>query len=271
MITTSSTSRLQLSKFPLYELNPENLKETLATSAYWVLPQVSALLGRILIPKKVNDLYSFKATVQDLVRRQPNLTFDCGKPITLDDIKGIFVIVKSAPRGAVLGTLKQNGDGIRYAANVPLALAAVKQYRSINYAEWDWTEPERGMLLDRDNDDAANHFNVNHSFTNTDLLQFRVNSTLVKSGAKAGTHRTLAGTTNILKSGVSEFDELPKLTRLMLCQTWIYQPSNYHNLMITNHLDLDNPAEPLVPGEVISTKVVKTKKVYSTMEIDWAD
>jgi hypothetical protein len=172
----------------------------------------------------------------------------------------------------VLGTLKQGGDGIRYAANVPLALAAVKQYRNVNYSEWDWTEPERAMLLDRDNDDAANYFNVNHSFSKSDLLQFRVNSTMIKSGTKMGTYRSLGATTNILKSGVPEFDELPKLTRLMMCQTWVYQPHLYHNLMITNPLDLDSPAEPLVENEVVlvPTKVVKTKKVYSTMEIDWA-
>ena len=209
----------------------------------------------------------------DLVRRQPNLTFDGGKPITLDELKGIFTVVTCAPRGNVLGTLKQGGDGIRYAANVPLALAAIKQYRNINYAEWDWSEPESCQLLDRDNYQAAAWFHKTIDFSVEDLTSFRVNSTMIKSGAKLGNYRSLGSTTNILKSGVEEFDNLPKLIKLMLCQTWVYQPHLYHNLMIVNHLDLDSPATPLVDAEVIvaPAKVTKLKKVYQSMEIDWGD
>ena len=269
MIATSSTSRLQLSKFPLHELDSSNLKEALAHSANWVLPQVTALLARILVPKKIGELYSFKETIKDLVTRSTNLCFDCGKQITLDDLKGIFNLIKASPRGSSLGSMKQIGDGIRYAANVPLALAALKQYKSINYSEWDWTEPERGHLLDPDFFSYSTTFGDHPSFSLEDLLVFREASTLVKSGARAGTHRTIAGTTNILKSGVVEFDSLPKLTRLSMCQTWIFQPQVYHNLMIVDINNLDSPAVPLVGNQVIQQAPKVSKIDLATESWDW--
>ena len=269
MIKTSSKSRLNLSKFPLHDLDPSNLKEALQHSSNWVIPQVLALLGRVLVPKKVGELYSFRETIKDLVVRQPNLTFDTGEHITLPQLKGIFTIVKASPRGSSLGSMKQVGDGIRYAANVPLAISALKQYRNINYSEWDWSEPERAHLLDPDFFNYSSTFNKDISYDFNDLMTFRENSTLVKTGAKAGTYRTVAATTNILKSGVTEFDELPKLTRLALCQTWIFQPSLYHNLMIVNINDLDSPANPLVPSEVLVTKP-KAGKPAAPQSDDWA-
>ena len=268
MIIPNSSSRLQLSKFPLYQINAENLKETLAHSATWVLPQVTALLARILVPKKVGELYSFRETVNHLVSRQHDLCFDDSTPITTEHLKGIFTIVKSAPRGNILGSMKQVGDGIRYAANVPLALAALKQYKNINYSEWDWSEPERSRLLDDSFFEYSTTFSNTPCFSNSDLLQFRVNSTIVKSGSKAGTHRTIGGTTTILKSGVPEFDNLPKLTKLALCQTWVFQPQVYHNLMIVNTNDLDSPADPLVQNSVLVDKIVPPVRVQKD-EWDW--
>jgi hypothetical protein len=166
--------------------------------------------------------------------------------------------------------MKQIGDGIRYAANVPMALAALKQYKNIAYSEWDWTEPERAQLLDPDFVAYSSTFGQGISFSSTDLLVFRESSTLVKTGVKAGTYRTIPATTNILKSGVPEFDDLPKLTRLALCQTWIFQPSVYHNLMIVNINDLDKPAQPLVATEVIQPTPAPVKpKVVQDDEWAW--
>lgn len=278
MIKTGSTTRLSLSKFPLHDINPSNIKETLQHSSTWVLPQVIALLGRVLVPKKVGNLYSFSATIKDLVNRQGSLTFDDNKVITLDGLKGIFNIIKSSPRGSSLGSMKQVGDGIRYAANVPLALSAIKQYKNIKYSEWDWSDPARVHLLDPDFFEFSKTFyqNVDYiktDYNKTDLINFRETSTLVKSGPKAGTHRTVAATTNILKTGVVEFDELPKLTRLALCQTWIFQPQVYHNLMIVNLQNLDEPAEPLVPTTVIqsiSTNTSGSGIPTANQENDWA-
>lgn len=269
MIKTSSTSRLQLSKFPLHSLNSSNLKESLQHSSSWVLPQVLALLGRVLVPKKSGELYSFKETIKDLVARQSSLTFDGGGIIGLDQLKGIFSIIKASPRGSSLGSMKQVSDGIRYAANVPLALSALKQYKNIKYSEWDWSEPERAHLLDPDFFNYSTTFGQDLGFSTDDLIAFRENSTLVKTGPKAGTHRTIGATTNILKSGVLAFDELPKLSRLALCQTWIFQPQVYHNLMIVNPVNLDSPAVPLVPQEVLVQQSRDTKPPVP-QDNDWS-
>lgn len=269
MIKANHSSRLNLSKFPLNDLNPSNLKESLQHSASWVLPQVIALLGRVIVPKKVGELYSFAATIKDLVHRQPNLTFDSGEPIGLDQLKGIFTIIKASPRGSSLGSMKQVSDGIRYAANVPLALSALKQYKNIRYSEWDWSEPERAHLLDPDFFNYSTTFGQDLGFSTSDLITFRETSTLVKTGPKAGTHRTIGATTNILKSGVDSFDNLPKLSRLALCQTWIFQPQVYHNLMIVNPLDLDSSAVPLVPQEVLVSQP-RPVKPATTQSDDWS-
>jgi hypothetical protein len=268
MIKTSSQSRLQLSKFPLADLYPSNLKEVLQNSSHWVLPQITALLARVLVPKKVGSKFSFRATIQDLVHRQQDLKFDCGNPIGLEHLKGIFQIVKASPRGSSLGSMKQIGDGIRYASNVPLALAALKQYKSIKYAEWDWTEPERAHLLDPQFFEYSGSFNQGTSWNRDDLITFREQSMVVKSGEKAGQSRTLGATTSIVKTGVTEFDELPKLTKLSLCQTWIFQPQVYHDLMIVNINDLDSPATPLVDTEVVHS-VTAAKTIPKQDDWDW--
>jgi hypothetical protein len=92
---------------------------------------------------------------------------------------------------------------------------------------------------------------------------------VVKSGEKAGQSRTIGATTNILKTGVPEFDQLPKLTKLSLCQTWIFQPQVYHDLMIVNVNDLDSPATPLVETEVLQDFLETKKPASVDSEWDW--
>lgn len=260
------SNQLKLSRFPFQTLDSTNLVETLGPQASWVLPQITALLARIIVPQKVGNLYSFKATSEHLRARQDSLTFECGSVITVDHLKGIFLVVKSCPRGSSLGSMKQIGDGIRYAANVPLALAALKQYKSINYCEWDWTDPFRKLFVDKDMLEMSEAFRMRNAFSDEvlnwsteDLISFRANSRLVKTGKTAGSVRPMNSTVSITKTGDDVFDNLPKFAKLSLCQTWIFQPSLYHNLMISNLIDLDSPPVPLVDAEVmvVSPKVKK--------------
>jgi len=260
MITTNRTNSLRLSKFPFQTLDPTNYEQTLAPNAHWVLPQLSATLARIIQPKKVGNLYSFKATSDDLRSRVDSLTFEDSERMTVDHIKGMFLIVKHCPRGSSLGSMKQIGDGIRYAANVPLALAALKQYKSIKYSEWDWTDPAKKLFLDKDMVEMSETFHMKSPFSDgtlhwdeETLMQYQSNSRLVKTGKTAGKIRLLNATVSITKTGDEIFDNLPRFSKLALCQTWIFQPSLYHDLMISNLLDLDSPPIPLISTEVVHT------------------
>lgn len=258
MINTNRPNSLKLSKFPFQTLDSLNFETTLAPNAHWVLPQLSATLARIIQPKKLGDLYSFRATSEDLRSRADNLTFEDREPITVDHLKGMFLVVKRCPRGSSLGSMKQISDGIRYAANVPLALAALKQYKNINYSEWDWTDPAKKMFLDEDMVEMSETFGLNIPYSDDPLhfdqetlMQYQTNSRLVKTGKTAGKIRLLNATVSITKTGDGAFDNLPRFSKLALCQTWIFQPCHYHNLMISNLMNIDAPPVPLVSTEVV--------------------
>lgn len=271
MITTSSSNKLKLSRFPFQTLDDTNVQSLLGPQASWVLPQLTACLARIIVPQKNGDKFSFKATSEHLRTRAETLTFEDGVPLTTDHLRGMFLVVKHCPRGSSLGSMKQVSDGIRYAANVPLALAALKQYKNINYSEWDWTDPARKLFLDKDMMEMSNHFGNTTPFSdqpvlfdNETLIQFRDNSRLVKTGKTAGKVRPLNSTVTITKTGDDVFDNLSRFAKLSLCQTWIFQPSLYHNLMINNLINLDSNAEPLVDSEVVTPTTTKSKDAVVT-------
>jgi hypothetical protein len=236
-----------------------------------VLPQVTATLARIIVPKKVGGLYSFKATSEDLRSRADSLTFETGEALTTDHIRGMFLIVKRCPRGSSLGSMKQISDGIRYAANVPLALAALKSYKNINYSEWDWSDPAKKLFVDKDMVEMSETFGMTTPFSDDvmtwdseTLMGYQANSRLVKTGKTAGKVRALNSTVSITKTGDDIFDNLPRFSKLALCQTWIFQPSLYHDLMISNLMDLDSAPVPLVSTEVVMGTPKKTTEVAAS-------
>lgn len=274
MIRTNSVNRLDLSKFPFQTLDALNFESTLAPNAHWVLPQLSATLARIIQPKKVGDLYSFRATSEDLKSRAPSLMFDGGDKMTVEHLRGMLYICKRCPRGPSLGSMKQISDGIRWAANVPLALAALKQYKNINYSEWDWADPAKKFFLDEDMVEMSETFGMKSPFSDEavtwepeTLMNYQTTSRLVKTGKTAGKIRPLNSTVTITKTGDLSFDNLPRFSKLALCQTWIFQPCHYHSLMISNLVNLDEPPVPLISTEVVqqtrsASKVVVVDSYY---------
>ena len=275
MINVNSHKSLKLSKFPFQTLDDSNFEQYLAPNAHWVLPQLSATLARIITPKKVGGLYSFKSTSEDLRARAGDLHFETGEPLTVDHLRGMFLIIKRCPRGSSLGSMKQISDGIRYAANVPLALAALKQYKNIKYSEWDWTDPAKKLFVDKDMVEMSETFGMTTPFSDdvlhwdqSTLQSYQANSRLVKTGKTAGKVRALNSTVSITKTGDDIFDNLPRFSKLALCQTWIFQPSLYHDLMISNLLDLDSAPVPLVDTEVVmgSSKKAEQPAVDSYYE-----
>lgn len=237
------------------------------SNATWILPQVLAAIGNYWpITKGPNGLYSFTHTL----RTWKNSTLDLdGEPIGLDGVQGVLRYLCLSPRGEVLGSIKQTGDqGLRYCAAVPLILSAWKQYRGVGYESWDWTDPNRRFFLDSDILSWSEHFHKEVVWTVDELLQFRVNSLEVKSGTKQGTVRKPESCSSVFGVQDPDFKALPRLMKLALCQLWCFHPSLRTDLMITNHMDLDNTPPPLVQDEVLVAKHQLSKDLQITSPWD---
>lgn len=226
-------------------------------NADWILPQLMAALGNYWpIAKGPTGLYSFTETLRTWKNKvfEGGLDLD-GNILTLEDVNGIMKYLTLAPRGEVLGSLKQTSpEGLRYSAPVPLILSTWKQYRGVLYSSWDWSDPNRRFFLDSDILEWSNHFGQEVSWGVDDLLQFRVTALEVKSGSKQGTVRKPESCSSVFGVTDKDFKVLPRLMKLSLTQLWCFHPSLRTDLMITDHMDLDNHPDPLVDGEVITTK-----------------
>ena len=250
IIQTFQTSR-KLSQFVFPDDDPSKYKELVLANANWLLPQASAFISRVIIPQyNDNRKISFSNTIQHLRDRRPTITHQDGEACR--SLGSIINYLTLSPRGDIIGTSKTGvKDSSRWNSAVPLILAALKEYKNIDYDEWDWTDPARIELLDKDMYEYSKTFYTEYPFTKDELLEFQTNARTFKTGPKAGTMRSVAATTLITKTDNPDFNALSRLAKLALCQTWIFQPSKYNKFMITNPLDLDSPAPPLVDAEVI--------------------
>lgn len=227
------------------------------SNAGWILPQVMAAMGNYWpIAKGNNGLYSFTETLRLWKRVVVEGGLDLeGAVLDLQGVTALLHYLTLAPRGEVLGSLRQTShEGVRYSAPVPLILSSWKQYRGVGYSSWDWNDPNRRFFLDSDILEWSNHFGVEVGWGMDDLLQFRVTALEVKSGARQGTVRKPESCSSVFGVSDPQFKVLPRLMKLSLCQLWCFHPSLRTDLMITNHMDLDTHPEPLVDGEVLTTK-----------------
>jgi len=249
IIQTFQTAR-KLSIFQFPDHTDPNFSKTVVANASWILPQASAFIARVVNPQR-NDqgVLSFSKTVDDLRVRRGTLTFDDGTACR--SLGSIIALLTHAPRGEVIGSTSGIKDNARWNAAVPLILAALKEYKDIDYSSWDWTDPARIEFLDKDMYDYSKTFYTEYPFTKDELLEYQTNARTFKTGQKAGTMRAVGSTTLITKTSNPDFDSLPRLAKLALCQTWIFHPSKYNKFMITNPLNLDSPAAPLVDAEVV--------------------
>jgi len=250
IVQTFQTSR-KLSVFQFPDPNTPEYKEVSLANASWLLPQASAFIARVVNPQRNHHgKISFSKTVNDLRVRRGTLTFDDGTPCR--SLGSIITYLTSSPRGDIIGTSKTGvKDSSRWNSAVPLILAALKEYKNIDYSSWDWTDPARIEFLDKDMYEYSKTFYIDYSFTKDELLEYQTNARTFKTGQKAGTMRAVGSTTLITRTSNPDFDSLPRLAKLALCQTWIFHPSKYNKFMITNPLDLDSPQVPLVDAEVI--------------------
>jgi len=229
------------------ELDPKMLK----ANSSWVLPQLLAFLGKLPLARGDNELISATLSLRRIAREIDSVTFSNGMPVTKETINAMLGFVLRTNRSDILsGTQLQHP---RYSAAVPFLLSAFKEQRNIPYSSWDTSDPMFRYFIEDEWLLALTHLEV-PKFTLDECLDFRAKARTFKTGPKAGTLRSINATTVISKIGDEVFDALPKYWKLALCQTWVFHPTNRHPLAITNPYNIDEPAEPLVSGEVFEAR-----------------
>jgi hypothetical protein len=245
---TSKSKSIRYINWETEEIQPGN--------EHWILPQLMAMIGSHWPIVREGELLSPTQTIKRWAAQcaAGELTLD-GAIITSGSVKALVKWLCTSPRGTILTGMTQTKDqGVRYSAPVPLVLSAFKEFRGVGYSSWNWSDHNMQHLVDRDLWDWSQHFGVVQPWTSDQLMQFRVNSLEVKSGARQGTTRKPESTSQVYGVTDPQFKALPRLMKLSLTQLWCFHPRVRTNLMITNHMDLDSHPEPLVEGEVLEIK-----------------
>lgn len=241
---------------------PDGVLADINIEGSFLVPQLLAFVASQITPVKVAGKYSFTATFQDLKAnaKAGTLSYPNGKSLTVQEVNGILKFLNSTPRGEVLGGAKQiDPKSARYATGVPLILSAFREYKDIQYSQWDWTDTENlDIFLDKDIIALVPYFSNPPDFTNEQLLEYRTIGGTYRTGEKVGQTKHLNSITVINKVGNPDFDGLPKLLRLMLCQTWVYQPHIRHKYSITNCRDIDSLGSDISGGiQIFDTPTVE--------------
>jgi hypothetical protein len=229
----------------------------------FLVPALLALVASQMPPVKEGTKYSFKATMINIITlaKAGQIKYPNGKSLSTDEVRGILNFLNAVPRGEVLGGAKQVDPKVtRYATGVPLMLSAYREYKDIKYSDWDYTCEHQYLcnFLDRDLLALVPYFGYVPEFTYAELLDYRAIGGTFKTGGNAGKIKSPNSITVINKVDNPDFDGLPKLLRLMLCQTWVYQPSIRSKYAITNISDLDAVAQDITGGLEVFKPVVET-------------
>lgn len=254
--------------------NKNTLKQQLVDSSWranaqWLLPQLLATLGSKVPLAKTSAGWGFAPTLRGLGSALDAgvVTYDNGMPISKAAFQGMINVLNYPTRGEILPTNARqgHGEGLRFATGVPLFLSAFKEYRGIKYSEWDWTDAAREYFVDFDMLEYSEYFGQEvGSWSAEELLAIREEGRTVRTGAKAGQQRPIITTTSLTGITDVNFKVLPRLLKLALCQVWVYHPTIRHDLMITNHMNLDQHPEPLVTDDVFVAPPLSKKRPVIT-------
>lgn len=234
--------------FDLVYAEGKDSKETIAQIAIhstWVLPQALAYLGRLKAIKN-GDKFDAVLTVKEHLK-------DHSSP---DWFKGLIMYLKSNPRGTVLGKkyAATNGLMLPYGALVPLFLAGFKKYQNIPYSSWDNFK----SVTDSDLYDAMT---CTVPKIKADILELRQQACTVQGGATAGDVLNPVKATMVRPTIDTEFNELPRLAKVMLLQLWLAHPTYRHEYMVLNPSNWDEMPKPLIDSELLS-KPVEEKEAW---------
>lgn len=230
----------------------------LATQAEWLIPSCLSYIEKNLILVR-KDAYDDNGTLRGANLISP---FDTLKQYFADNPKdtqwfrGMLVYLTFCPRKQIVGSLVQTRN-LEYSALVPLVLSIFKKKRKVQYADWDWLDKGMKYLVDSDMLDAVTLGSGRlsesplYQLPKEDILRIREYSLMYKTGVKTGECRLPTSTYSITtRTGDSEYNNLPRLRKIMDCQIWVAHQSLRNSLMVLDPINLDNIPEILVPDEI---------------------
>lgn len=230
------------------------------------LPQALALVNTLPLERGSNGLFNFEHT-RELWKRaliEGRVLWE-GVPVDPKWFVGLRVILNRNPRGDILGSgmRQSNEEGSRYSAPVPLILSAFKQYRNIGYEEWDYAAivgDELDWFMDKDCQQIVQYRGADiNTWSIAELLEFRNRANPQQ--------KPLHQVTTANRIEDPKFKELPRIIKLLALQLWVFHHSVRHPLAITNLLNFDEPATPLVDSEVVLAKTISNTEVEDIWSI----
>jgi hypothetical protein len=225
----------------------------------WALPQVSAWFGNSLpLAKNKEGLISPSMTMEVLKEELEKGAIVLGSTvISMTTWKELWNQLITSPRGDLLqGGTQTRTPAVRWNAGVPLILSFFKEHRGLGYDSWDWTDPMMAHWMDPDLYKALTTTYPQWSLS--ELVVFRDQGLVIKSGMKTGTTRDPRTAPNLTGVDDPHFNRLPRLLKLLLCQCWCYHPNHRHHLMVTSTSQKDQMPPPLVQDQVVAGDVTTT-------------
>ena len=254
--TKNTLYNFDFSEFAEAQITKETL-QGFRRKASWLLPQLMSFFGSSLKLRKceTTGLYSPTYFIRDNVAlcRENKLLYE-GNPVPQTIFQGMMRVLIHYPRGDLLNATsqKQTKEGIRYAANVPLVLSAFKEFRNVQYSEWNWQDENMQHLVDLGHQELIPYI-VSEELRGT--LSKWDSSTLMAIRDEANTKDVpLTSMYSIAVGTDMEFKKLPRLLKLMLCQVWVYHPSIRQALGICSVDDVDLLPEPLTSSDIPTVK-----------------
>lgn len=226
------------------------LKLGLKAKASWLLPQVTAYIAKMPLPR--ND--------KGLIDPKSFRTENFGKD---DWHKGLWSYCLSFQRGLIVGSQTAE-EGKNYSAIVPLLMMPAKKFNHVPYSDWD----REGLhhIVD-ENLLQAMLCTDKIEATTEEILKWRDNGLTIKTGASAGEKRSPMSYHKLYNITDTPLHSIGWLASVMVTQIWAAHPINRTNLMVLDYLDWDKMPTPLIDHEILPTK--KSTKLVVKDDLDW--
>lgn len=216
----------------------------------WLPYQMLAYFGSWTPVKNEFDLYTGKGTVM------ANAKKDWEIGITLFSLGSRTNMFNKAPRAN-----PQYKSPIN--PLVPIILGGFKKFQNIPYNSWN--KPGLTHIVDKDLCEAM--LSSPPELTRTEILTLRNTALTDVTGPRAGRPQNPITSAKLNHLATTSIGNLPRLAKIMVIQTWCAHPDNRTALTITNPLDWDTPAIPLVETSVL--KEASGSDKWSAGDLPW--
>ncbi len=193
-----------------------------------------------------------------------------GGRVDQQDLKNILNIFYRSPRGTLFCESQNHEDARRWSALVPLVLATFKEYRDIEYSEWDWHDPVMDKFLDADLRSLLPYIRGTvevEQFDTASLVEMLKDTATTRTGKTAGVVIAPEKITSVTK--VPRLSAYPRLLKIIILQVWVSHPSLRNKYMILDVLDVDNLPEPITSTDIFKTEWPARVTTDSANDLPW--